>query len=144
MQLELPAPAESRRGGGEDESRRGRRRGGRVAEKPASRSAEGSRPRRASLAAPILAAAVGFLAGDALKPPDQQLSARAAIAAIDGYRAAVSPQVGKVVRCRFEPTCSAYGREAIARYGSPKGFLMTAGRILRCHPWAKGGKDPVP
>jgi len=142
MQLELPAPAESPRGGSDDDSRRGRRR--RVAEEPARRSAEGTRPRRASLAAPILAAAVGFLAGDALRPPDQQLSARAAIAAIDGYRAAVSPQVGKVVRCRFEPTCSAYGREAIARYGSPKGFLMTAGRILRCHPWAKGGKDPVP
>ena len=142
MQLELPAPAESPRGGSDDGSRR--RHGGRVAGKPTRRNAEGSRPRRASLAAPILAAAVGFLAGDALRPPDQQLSARAAIAAIDGYRAAVSPQVGKVVRCRFEPTCSAYGREAIARYGSPKGFLMAAGRVLRCHPWAKGGKDPVP
>ena len=92
----------------------------------------------------VLAAVAGFLAGDALKPPAEQLTARAAIAAIDVYRSAASPAVGRVVRCRFEPTCSAYGREAIARYGSPKGFLLTAGRILRCHPWAKGGKDPVP
>ena len=100
--------------------------------------------RRASLVAPILAALAGFLIGDALKPPEGQFSARAAVAAIDAYRAAVSPSVGKIVRCRFEPTCSAYGREAIARYGSPKGFALTAGRILRCNPWAKGGRDPVP
>jgi putative membrane protein insertion efficiency factor len=66
--------------------------------------------------------------------------------AIDGYRATVSPFLARtgVVRCRFEPTCSAYGREAIARYGSPKGVAMAAGRVLRCHPWTKGGFDPVP
>jgi putative membrane protein insertion efficiency factor len=112
---------------------------------PESRATDGVAPRRrASLAAPVLAAVVGFLVGDALKPPENQICARAAVAAIDAYRAAVSPSMGKVVRCRFEPTCSAYGREAIARYGSPKGFALVAGRILRCHPWAKGGKDPVP
>jgi putative membrane protein insertion efficiency factor len=49
-----------------------------------------------------------------------------------------------LVRCRFEPTCSAYGREAISRYGSPRGFAMAAGRILRCNPWTPGGRDPVP
>ena len=103
-----------------------------------------ARARRAPLLAPVLAALAGFLAGDALTPPEEQLTARAAIAAIDGYRAALSPAVGKVVRCRFQPTCSAYGREAIARYGNPKGFALAAGRILRCHPWAEGGSDPVP
>jgi putative membrane protein insertion efficiency factor len=92
----------------------------------------------------VLAALIGFLVGDSFRPPESQLSARAAVAAIDAYRAAVSPSVGKVVRCRFQPTCSAYGREAIARYGSPKGFALTASRILRCNPWAKGGADPVP
>ena len=135
MQLELPDPADSPGGSGSGSPPRG------VAE---GSDPDRSRPRRATLAAPILAAVLGFLAGDALRPPDEQLSARAAIAAIDGYRAAISPQMGRVVRCRFEPTCSAYGREAISRYGSPKGFVMAAGRILRCHPWAKGGKDPVP
>ena len=111
---------------------------------PESPAADAPRARRATLAAPILAALAGFLVGDALRPPDAQISARAAVAAIDVYRAAVSPSMGRIVRCRFEPTCSAYGREAIARYGSPKGFVLAAGRILRCHPWAKGGKDPVP
>ncbi|HEX4440708.1 MAG TPA: membrane protein insertion efficiency factor YidD [Thermoanaerobaculia bacterium] len=111
-----------------------------------SRAAERGRPRnpRHPFLAPVLAALLGFLAGDALRPPDEQLSARAALVAIDAYRSALSPAVGKVVRCRFQPTCSAYGREAIARYGSPKGFALAAGRILRCHPWAKGGSDPVP
>jgi uncharacterized protein len=75
-----------------------------------------------------------------------QFAARAAVAAIDVYRETVSPMLARtgIVRCRFEPTCSAYGREAIARYGSPRGFALAAGRILRCHPWAKGGADPVP
>jgi|SRR5690242_17393363 putative membrane protein insertion efficiency factor len=111
-----------------------------------SRGAERARagnPRHPYLA-PVLAALIGFLAGDAIRPPDEQLSARAALVAIDAYRAGVSPAVGKVVQCRFQPTCSAYGRQAIARYGSPKGFALAAGRILRCHPWAKGGSDPVP
>jgi uncharacterized protein len=101
---------------------------------------------RSSLAAPIFAACLGFAVGDALRPPPQQWSVRAAVAAIDAYRAAVSPALSSsgLARCLFTPTCSAYGREAILRYGSPRGFLMTAGRILRCHPWAKGGADPVP
>ena len=101
---------------------------------------------RASLAAPILAACLGLAVGDALRPPPQQWSVRAAVAASDAYRSAVSPTLAAsgLARCRFTPTCSAYGREAILRYGSPKGFLMTAGRILRCHPWAVGGVDPVP
>ncbi len=102
--------------------------------------------RRASLTAPVLAAFLGFAAGDALRPVPEQLSTRLAVHAIDLYRATVSPLLGKsgIVRCRFEPTCSAYGREAIARYGSPRGFALAAGRVLRCNPWAKGGKDPVP
>jgi putative membrane protein insertion efficiency factor len=84
--------------------------------------------------------------GDALRPVSEQNVARLALMAIDGYRATVSPFLARtgVVRCRFEPTCSAYGREAIARYGSPKGVAMAAGRVLRCHPWTKGGFDPVP
>jgi len=45
--------------------------------------------------------------------------------------------------CKFQPTCSEYGKEAFVRYGSLRGMFMTAGRILRCHPFAKGGFDPV-
>lgn len=102
--------------------------------------------RRQSLAAPVLAALLGLAAGDALRPPSEQASARLAVGAIDVYRATISPRLAEsgLVHCRFEPTCSAYGREAIARYGSPRGFALAAGRVLRCHPWAKGGADPVP
>jgi len=46
--------------------------------------------------------------------------------------------------CRFHPTCSEYGYEAIGKYGLLKGGLLTAYRILRCNPWSPGGHDPVP
>ena len=102
--------------------------------------------RRASLAGPVLAALLGLAVGDCLKPAHEQMSARLALGAIDAYRATVSPALARsgLVHCRFEPTCSAYGREAIARYGAPRGFALAAGRVLRCHPWADGGSDPVP
>ena len=97
-------------------------------------------------AAAILAALIGFAVGDALRPVDEQLMARGGILAIDGYRATFGSLLGRtgIVHCRFEPSCSAYGREAIRRYGSPRGFALTARRIARCHPFAKGGSDPVP
>lgn len=46
--------------------------------------------------------------------------------------------------CRFHPTCSSYGVEAILVHGVVKGALLTAWRILRCQPFAAGGLDPVP
>jgi putative membrane protein insertion efficiency factor len=102
-------------------------------------------PRR-SLAPLVFAALVGFASGDALRPPSDQALARVAIAAIDGYRDTLSPAIGRsgLARCLFTPSCSAYGREAIRRYGLPRGGWLAAGRILRCNPWSKGGYDPVP
>ena len=45
--------------------------------------------------------------------------------------------------CRFHPTCSEYGYQAIEKYGIIRGGIMTVGRILRCNPFSKGGIDPV-
>lgn len=45
--------------------------------------------------------------------------------------------------CRFHPTCSEYGYQAIEKYGVIKGGIMAFWRILRCNPWNKGGHDPV-
>ena len=103
-------------------------------------------PARASLAAPLLAALLGFVAGDALRPVHRQLTTRAAVGAIDAYRGSVSPALEKsgLITCRFDPTCSAYARQAILRYGSPHGLALATGRVLRCHPWSTGGSDPVP
>ena len=46
--------------------------------------------------------------------------------------------------CKFIPTCSEYGLEAIEKYGAFKGGFLTIWRILRCNPFSKGGYDPVP
>jgi uncharacterized protein len=99
-----------------------------------------------SLAPLVFAALVGLAAGDCLKAPSDQALARLAIAAIDGYRDTLSPVIARsgLARCLFTPTCSTYGREAIRRYGLPRGGWLAAGRILRCNPWSKGGNDPVP
>lgn len=46
--------------------------------------------------------------------------------------------------CRFYPSCSSYAIEAIQRRGCFQGCYLTLKRVLRCHPWAEGGHDPVP
>jgi len=61
---------------------------------------------------------------------------------IKGYKAFISPLFPP--SCRFNPTCSQYGLEAISRFGAFKGGYLTIKRILRCHPFHPGGYDPVP
>ena len=58
------------------------------------------------------------------------------------YRRIISPTYGDV--CKFFPTCSAYGLEAVYTHGAIKGSLMAGRRVLSCHPWQDGGIDPVP
>lgn len=58
------------------------------------------------------------------------------------YQKCISPMMPPT--CRFQPTCSQYGIEAIQHHGIVKGTWLTIKRILRCHPFSKGGFDPVP
>ncbi len=58
------------------------------------------------------------------------------------YQMLISPLLGS--NCRFTPTCSQYGVEAIMKHGPFKGGWLTLKRIGRCHPWGKHGHDPVP
>lgn len=67
---------------------------------------------------------------------------RALIKLIEFYRKAISPRTPP--SCKYIPTCSEYGMEAIERFGALKGGFLTIWRILRCNPWSRGGYDPVP
>ena len=62
---------------------------------------------------------------------------------IRGYQIFLSPLKVRT-HCIYTPTCSQYAIEALTRYGVVKGLWLSVKRILRCHPWAEGGYDPVP
>jgi len=64
------------------------------------------------------------------------------LALIRFYQHYMSPLLGS--NCRYYPTCSTYTYQAVDRYGVRKGSWLGLKRILRCHPWSKGGFDPVP
>ena len=61
---------------------------------------------------------------------------------IRAYQLIISPHTAR--SCRYTPTCSQYGVEAITKYGPIKGGYLTVRRILSCHPWGGHGYDPVP
>lgn len=67
---------------------------------------------------------------------------RVLIGGIRFYRRAISPLKPPV--CRFHPTCSQYGLEAVERYGAARGSWLLLRRLARCHPFCRGGYDPVP
>lgn len=58
------------------------------------------------------------------------------------YRKFISPLTPP--SCKYTPTCSQYGLEAIERFGALKGSALALWRFLRCNPWSRGGYDPVP
>ncbi len=58
------------------------------------------------------------------------------------YQVTLSPFIGK--SCRYTPTCSNYGIQAIKKYGAMKGSWLTMKRIASCNPWGGSGYDPVP
>jgi putative membrane protein insertion efficiency factor len=79
---------------------------------------------------------------DAERPTPVSRAAALLLIPIRFYRAFIGPVLGP--RCRFTPSCSAYGMEAIARHGAIRGIGLTIRRIGRCHPFHPGGFDPVP
>ena len=64
------------------------------------------------------------------------------ITLITAYRRFISPLLGQ--RCRFYPSCSAYGLQAVQEHGALRGSWLAVRRIGRCHPFHPGGVDPVP
>jgi len=68
-------------------------------------------------------------------------AARLLVAVIGLYQRVFA---GRPSPCRFQPTCSVYGADAIRRHGAGRGVWLTARRISRCHPWGGHGLDPVP
>lgn len=68
--------------------------------------------------------------------------ARLAVLMVRGYQVTLSPLLPSA--CRYQPSCSSYMIEAVERHGALRGVWLGARRILRCHPFAHGGYDPVP
>lgn len=61
---------------------------------------------------------------------------------VRAYQFAVRPLL--IGNCKYVPSCSEYFIEAVTRYGPGRGAWMGVRRVLRCHPWGRGGIDPVP
>lgn len=72
---------------------------------------------------------------------ERNLLLRLFVCLILGYQYLLGPILPKV--CRFYPSCSEYAKEALLKYGLRKGLLLSVKRILRCHPFCKGGYDPL-
>lgn len=74
--------------------------------------------------------------------PRRGIVVKVLITIIRGYQRGISPWFPPL--CRFEPSCSQFGIEALRCHGVVRGMWLTAGRIMRCHPFSRGGYDPVP
>jgi len=75
-----------------------------------------------------------------------RVNERAALALLRIYKRVLSPSMhaGVPGACCFQPTCSEYAAIALAEHGVLRGGLMATWRVLRCHPFSRGGFDPVP
>lgn len=67
---------------------------------------------------------------------------RVLMALVQFYRLFFRAWLGNT--CRFEPSCSAYALQALEQHGAGKGAWLAGGRLMRCHPYCAGGRDPVP
>ena len=82
----------------------------------------------------------GASSDSAERPPS--VAARVLLLGIDVYRVTLGPLLGG--HCRFFPSCSQYAEEALRRHGARAGSGLATRRLLRCHPFHRGGFDPVP
>ena len=71
----------------------------------------------------------------------KNIGAKCIIYLINIYKYLLSPLLGN--NCRFLPTCSEYTKDSILKFGLVKGCWLGLKRILKCHPWGKGGHDPI-
>jgi len=69
---------------------------------------------------------------------------RISLLVIRVYRVTIGPLFALMSSCRYQPTCSQYGYDAISRFGWRRGWWLALRRIGRCHPFPEGGLDPVP
>ena len=74
--------------------------------------------------------------------PRMSLAAQLVALPVRAYRLLLSPWIGHA--CRFQPTCSVYALDALARHGALRGTALMLRRLGRCHPWGGSGFDPVP
>jgi putative membrane protein insertion efficiency factor len=83
---------------------------------------------------------------DVRRPPEYQLTSRAALAAIHAYQSTLAPVYARMgAQCRFTPTCSHYSEACIRRYGAVRGGWLSVTRVVRCGPWTpRGTVDPPP
>jgi uncharacterized protein len=100
------------------------------------------RIRPLAAAALLCLVAGGLLGCDLSRPPERQLTTRAAVSAIGWYKGALSRRLG--THCRFTPSCSDYALAVIRRHGAGRGGWLTAKRLVRCGPWTRMGTVDLP
>lgn len=93
----------------------------------------------------LLLVLMAFAAADSIRPPKDQILARAYVQAVLEYQKYGRPISSKIIRCRYRPTCSQYSLEAVERFGIGRGLALTLRRLVSCQSSvAPGTPDPVP
>jgi uncharacterized protein len=93
----------------------------------------------------LLLLTMALVVCDSTRPPEKQIVARLYIEAAHGYQKYGRPVTGKIIRCRYRPTCSEYSIQAVERFGIARGLAMTFERLASCNETvAPGTIDPVP
>ena len=93
----------------------------------------------------VLALLFLLTALDAMRPPQNQVTARLYLASVRFYRADIHPFTAHYIHCRYNPTCSHYSEQAVERFGIARGLWLTAKRVASCNPSVPmGTDDPLP